>query len=793
MSRSQPTGASALPAPTGDADALRAAATRVRRVAAASAATDVVGGDVAPSLEAIWGGTAASAAISEATVLAARARAFIENLPAASVALERYADAVAGAAGVVRLLQRRWDAALDEHRAALRAAHAHAALDPTHHAHVVARLDQEHRAVLGGLVARHEACLAELSRAGTRCAAAIQTTSLSMVPEARGTRAADLRGQLIGGLAMAEGAARALEVRDRALVAAAEWRLLRPDASPADVERWVGSHGSLAHDPLFAQAFIEEVGVEPALRLITAIAQPGHPASLDTIRELLTTMGAIIFTACAPGVPTDADARTRRQLVLGADASRRDVVASMGSVFATPDGHTRHTGYWLIGQLLVGARQGGQTQPLPEALLKDLAAAAAAAEIAETRDSEIERRHGTTLRRGRNLFASWFDDPDQTGDTLHQLLNASADPATHRAVLAAKVPTPSLENARGDDLVVAEHLVRRWITYSLNGPGEPPDVALATGSDLLRILPGALGDGTQSSSALRARIMAELSRTNAFARMEYSSIKAYERESSSLESATLPWLLAMRESVDQTLLASSTESAATYSRVVSGEHQPRLLREELTGLVGSYAVGTDFGLGGKAPTETFGELLNAELDDLRQTAAAGSEVEPAVTRIAYYNQVASSALVQLATQQDELSQRGWQLLAEAKNILWVSRKDPLGVAESLVTNGTTRTPVDDLVISVVRSDVVARQAEANDARDAELAAIVDDIVRPAASCPAFPATDLLSRGAALAPDTPSAAEAREDRYGEIGHNLRGVLEDLLPSGPPEGDTGRRVG
>lgn len=790
--RSEPAGVSALPAPTGDVEALRVAATRVRRVAAAAGATDVVRGQVAPSLEAIWGGPAATAAISEATVLGARARSFIGCFSGASVALERYADAVSDAAGTVRVLQRRWDEAQDEHRAALGAAQARAALDPVQHAQLVARLDHEHRAALASLVARHAACLDELSRAGARCAAAVHATSTSMVPEARGTRAADIRPHLVGGLAIAEGAARALGVRDRARAAAAEWRLLRPDAAPADIDRWVRDHGSLAHDPLFAQAFIDEVGVRPALLLITQITQPGKPADLDAIRALLTTTGTIIFTACAPGVPAGADARTRRQVVLAADASRRDVLASMGSVFATSDGHTRHTGYWLVGQLLVAARQGGVTRPLPEALLRDLASATAAAEIAETRDSEIERRHGSTLRRGSHLFASWFDDPDLTGDVLHQLLDATADPATHRAILAATVPTPTLENARGDDLVVAEYLVRRWITYTLNGPGGPPDVALATGPDLLRILPQALEDGTQSSAALRARIMAELSRTHAFARMEYSTIKAYERESSGLESATLPWLLAMRESVDQTLLASTPESARSYSRAVSGEHQPRLLREELTGLVGSYAVATNLAPGSKAPAENFGALLTAELDGLRQAAAAGSDVEPAVTRIAYFDQVASAALVQLATQQDEFSEQGWRFLAEAKNILWVSRKDPLGVAESLVTTGTTRTPVDDLVISVIRPDGVAHQAAANDARSAELATLVDGIVRPAASCPTFPATDLLARGAALAPDTPSAAEARDRRYAEIGDNLRAVLEDLIPSARPDGDTGRRV-
>jgi hypothetical protein len=761
----------------------------VRRVAAGAAATDVVRGRVAPSLEAIWGGPAATAAISEATLLATRARSFIDCLPGASSALERYADAVADAARAVRALQRRWDVAQDEHRAALRAAQAHATLDPTHHAQLVARLDRGHRAALASLVARHEACLAELSGTGERCAAAIHATSTSMAPEARGTRAADVRPRLSGGLALAEGAARALEVRDRALAAAAAWRLLRPEAGPADVDKWVRNHGGLAHDPLFAQAFIDEVGIEPALLLVTELTQT---ADVDAIRALLSTMGTIIFTACAPGVPADADARTRRQLVLAADASRRNLVASMGSVFSTADDRSRHTGYWLVGQLMVGARQRGLTQPLPASLLCDLTAAAAAAEIAETRDSEIERRHGTTLRRGGHLFASWFDDPNHTGDTLHQLLVASADPATHRAVLAATVPTPTLDNARGDDLNVAEHLVRRWITYSLNGPGEPPDVALATGSDLLRILPEALDDGAQASSDLRARIMAELARTNGFARLEYSTIRAYERQSSGLESATLPWLLAMRESVDQTLLASTPESPLPYSRVVSGEHQPRLLREELTGLVGSYAVATDFSLGGKAPTETFGELLGAELDNLRQEATSGSDVAPAITRIAYFNQVASAALVQLATQQDDLAEQGWQLLAEAKNILWVSRKDPLGVAESLVTNGTTRTPVDDLVVSVVRPDGVAHQATANDARTAELAALVDRIVRPTASCPAFPATDPMARGRALAPDTPSAAEARDSRYAEIGDNLRAVLEDLIPSAPPDGGTDRRV-
>ena len=47
----------------------------------------------------------------------------------------------------------------------------------------------------------------------------------------------------------------------------------------------------------------------------------------------------------------------------------------------------------------------------PPGLARRAAAAAATAEVAETRDADASLQHGTTLRpAGKDLFASWFDD-----------------------------------------------------------------------------------------------------------------------------------------------------------------------------------------------------------------------------------------------------------------------------------------------------------------------------------------------------------------------------------------------
>jgi hypothetical protein len=784
----------ALPTPSGEPAVVRRGAARLRRVAAAALATDVVAGDAGAAIEAFWGGAAATAAATEAEALGTRSRAFIEQVVRSCVALERYADRLELATDTIRRLHVRWEAAREEHRRALLAVEAEATLPPTIRAQLVDRLRTGHRAALAGLEAGHAECLAELRRAGAACAGALDTAMAVSFPRACGTSAADVRPDLVGGLAMAEGVVRALEARDRAIAAATEWRRLGPDHSPSEVRAWLQAHSAHAADPLFAQAFVQQSGVEQLLATLTEVGRPGAPVGHEEFHELLGALGTIIVAASAPVLPRTADARTRRQVVLAADAVRQDVVASAGEVFASRAGHVRQTGYWLIGQLVVAAREAGREQPLPLALVRDLAVATAAAEIAETRDTDVERRHGTTQEpRGDQLFASWFDDASTTGDALHQLLAEVTEPDDQRQLLGTVVAQETLQSHRGEELVLAEYLVRRWITYQANGPAVPPPLPLATSADLVRAMEAATNDGSPASAELRARVMVELVRTDAFARVERATARQYEAEHAALEAAAVTWLLGMRESVDATLASAPGERTA-YTHATADAHQPRLRVEELTGLVGAFATSPEPSTGGRAPAATYATLLTGELGHLLDTVERGSLARPDLVRIAYFDQAASAALDAVAHQQDDYDERLWRGLAEAKNLLFTSRRDPLGVAESLVTSGTTRTPADDLVISVVRSDVVARQAEANETRTADLAVTLDRILRPAASCPTQPASALLEEGSGLAPDTPTAAEAREARRAEIGEQLKALLADLVPvdgPGPSHAQSGGR--
>ncbi len=70
--------------------------------------------------------------------------------------------------------------------------------------------------------------------------------------------------------------------------------------------------------------------------------------------------------------------------------------------------------------------------------------------------------------------------------------------------------------------MLAEALVRRWVTYEASATSTDTDLALATNDDLARLL-AAMGrpTGDDEAAVLRARVMAEISRTNSFAQQEH--------------------------------------------------------------------------------------------------------------------------------------------------------------------------------------------------------------------------------------------------------------------------------
>ena len=776
----------ALPLPTGEPGWLREAAGRMRCVAAAAADADIVQGRVGQALAEVWSGPAAAAATAEAGMLAARARALVSGIPRAADALDRYAGSLEEAVRSVRALQLRWDEVLEDHRRALAALESVAGLGSPEQHILIERLRAGHRATLTALEARHERQLSELGAAGRACAAAVHEVNAGSFPGARGTSVAEVRSHLIAGLSVAEDAALALATRDRALCAAAEWRRLGRASSSEDVDHWVRANEAAAADPAFAQAWLEEVGVERALATVAELGRAGGPVALESVQHLLAVTGTLVLAATAPP-GASRGAWSRRQEALVGDRLRRDLVEQMSTVFESADGRTRSTGSWIFGQLLVGARQAGRSGAIPTGLLTRLVSAAAASEIAETRDTDIERRHGTTLRPdGGRQFASYFADGNATGDVLHLLLlEAGDDLERQQAVLGMTIGPPTLANARGDDLVLAEHLVRRWISHDLAGMPAMPAARLATDDDLLRLLGTAAGDGSQAAAALRARVMAELARTSAYAQQEYSTIRSYADHSGPLEEAAVGWVLAMRHSVDQSLVASPPTSSAAYSIRTPDGYQPLLRLEELTGVVGSFAVATDLRSGGKEPGAGHRLLVTGELESLRERALAGEATEQDVIRIAYYDRAASAALMQLARQQDAYNETMWKNLAEVRSTVMGLRLDPVGTVAAIVGEGTARTAFDEMAISIVRSDVTVAQAQADEARTAGLTAALRLAVGAGARCLARPVDDLVAEGARLGPAVPTSEDVRRRRRAEIRDRIADVLGDATTEGAGE--------
>jgi hypothetical protein len=717
--------------------------------------------------------------MAESGVLAARAQAFVRGLPRACIALDRYAGALEEAARSIRALQLRWDHAQDDHRRALAVAHATAGLGSPQQSVLVERLRADHRAALRSLEARHEHEMSTVRAAGAACAATLHEIGVESFPRARGTSAAEVRPHLIAGLTLSEDAAQSMLSRDHALAAAAEWRRLGRTGRSDDLNRWVHAHQARLTDPAFAQAFLEEVGVDGVLASIAELGRAGGPVALEPLQRLLAATGTLVMTASAPALDTRGP-WSRRQLALSADGIRQDLVEQMSAVFGSSDGRTRSSGSWIVGQLLAGARGTGEPVRIPTTLLTRLAAAAAAAEIAESRDSELERRHGTTLRpTGGELFASYFPEAHATGDVLHQLLEAAGDdPERQRAVLGAGIGSSAAVNARGDDLVLAEYLVRRWITVDLAGSPAAPAARLETDDDLLRLMDDACGDASQAAAILRARVMAELARTHAHAQQELSTTRSYAEHNGRLEDAAVGWVLAMRASIGETLRPSEPGAPGAYSATSVDGHQPRLRRDELAGIVGAFAVADDFRAGSKDPAANHRTLIETELDTLRRTARTGTVGDADLVRIAYFDAVASAALIDVARAQDAFNRSMWSNLTEAKNIVLSARGGPLPLGHAvhgLVSEGSTRTPVDNLVISGLSSDITGRQAEANDDRTSGLMAAVRTAL--ADNRLTWSPDDRMAAGKALAPPSPTAAQARAERNAEVLRELNNLLDE----------------
>ena len=784
----------ALPLPTGDVAGLRAAARSLDRAAARARSTTTVRGALAPRLEAVWSGDAADAAHAEADELGRRSRRVVDALPAASRSVLTYAAALDHAMVRVRSLQRQWDALDAEHT--LELLRLAGLADPTGASAVLgagrSRVEQATgRARLSRL---YTGVLGDLRETGRRCAGLVAGPTDLTFPSGAVASADRVRSAVTGGLWFADGVVAARVSRDAALAdSVLVRRFLRSggavthgltDDTAAQISSRVGAR---ADDPVYAQSLLSEVGTDGLARLLLAsgVTRSASGAHVDTMRDVLGAFGSLVVTATSHSAPVGTDPRTRAQLASGAALLTDDLVAGVDTVRVDAAGGGRATGAWLLGQLLSGARAAGDDRRLPALFARRAAAAAATSEIAETRDADAELRHGTTLRpEGAELFASWFDDASRTGDAVHVLLgHVGDDPAERAALLAEPLPGSrvaggALSNSRGDRMTLGEHLVRRWITFEANGIESHPDLRLSTDLDLARLLQSGATATGEGGAETRARVMIEVSRTSAHAMLEASTTRIHTSATAPIEDLVADWFSAMRENVDLALTTAvpAAQLATSYARLTSDGMQPWLDGQELTGVVGALAVDTGTGLRAKDTGAAYDRLVDRELDAARRSAASGGDVLRDVARLGFLDQAASAALVAVARRQDELNRSAWRGLAEAAHVVAEIRRGGVtGLASTVHTyldGGTMRTPTDDLLIALVRSNVELSQTELDDVRRAQLARRIESIT---GSCADVLPT--MAVGGRLAPLLPTAAYLRAGRDDEIRTAFDAAVKD----------------
>ncbi|MBC9822952.1 hypothetical protein [Terrabacter sp. MAHUQ-38] len=741
----------ALPSPGGSPAELRSAARSLECEAARARSTTTVGGTLGSRLGAVWTGAAATAARSEADELGRRSRGVVDALTTTARSLLSYAAALDHAVGRTRALQRQWDALDAEH--ALAARRLVGATDPTGVVRVLGleRAHVERAAARARLSRCHAGVLDELRAVAKRCAHVVAGVTDATLPSTAPATPANVRDAVTGSLWFADGvvsarASRTAALDDAALVRRAlqaveagdigGWDRRADDVAIAQIVHQVRDH---ADDPVYAQTLLTELGGDGLSRLLMGAGVAGGSttgAHVDTVRNLLGAFGSLVVTGARHTVPVGTDPRTRAQLASGAALLADDLVAGAARVHADASGRDGATGAWLLGQLLSGARATGDDRRLPARLVRRAAAAAAAAEIAETRDADLELRHGTTLRPDAEAaFASWFDDAAGTGDALHVLLSEVGDhPAEQAAVLAEPLPGSSsaggaLANARGDRLTLGEHLVRRWITLEATGIESHPDLRLATDGDLQRLLPSISCATTADAAETRARVMLELSRSSSLAMAEASTTRLYTRATAPVEGLVVEWFSAMRANVDRALVVPSFGRRTGYAAETGVGLQPALDADELSGVIAALTIDTGMGLHAKDPGAGYVRLVESEIAWAERSVAHGRDVAVDVARLGFLDQSASAALVAVAHRQDELNRAALQGAAEAKNVIEEIRKGgPVGLmstAQTYVTAGTSRTAGDDLVITLVRSNVELAQTERDDARHAALVARIE--------------------------------------------------------------------
>lgn len=188
--------------PTGDAEAIRAAAFRFREVAGRSLATAGVSGDAAGDLALYWSGPAAGAAAEELAILSGRARQVLPQLTAAALSLSRYAASLEHAVQQTTRLRRQATAAREEHDRLVLVARA-TAIDPTIAAAAVARADHDLAHELARLHRTHGQVMDEFMAEGTACARALARLTADAAPGVGLPTASGASAAMLSGLPLA--------------------------------------------------------------------------------------------------------------------------------------------------------------------------------------------------------------------------------------------------------------------------------------------------------------------------------------------------------------------------------------------------------------------------------------------------------------------------------------------------------------------------------------------------------------------------------------------------------------
>ncbi|MEO6999401.1 MAG: hypothetical protein ABI112_15070 [Terracoccus sp.] len=776
----------ALRMPSGDPALLRARASGLRSVEVEARQTPLMRRAMAQQLPQVWTGAAAQAAVAESTLLVGRALQVLEALPAASAALVRYAATLEAVRTRVARLQQQWDDEAAAHTQAVDTTRSQAVVDVAA-AHAAALLTDEHEAVKSRLSRQHALLLAELSSAARAAALAVDAASERTFPSRQEPSGSALRDRLFAGMSFAEGAAAAARSRQLALGDAATFRRIATGvpvgsggsgtSSAEGLTNLLASMRGRADDPVYAQVVVDELGLKGIQGLLAELSRRDSTVSAEDLHGVTGLLGRLLLTAANPAT-ADLDPRTER-LVDSNSALLRDImVASLGGEVADSAGGDRYAGYWLMGQLVTGARRSGWTGTIAPEFLQRLVTGTARAEVAETRDDDMWRRHGTTISpHGSDRFASFFDDANQSGDALHVLLSeVRNDPGDQLDLLNSSFDGGILTDTRGQPISVAAYLARRFVTYNANGPATQNDLHLATSDDLARLMRESSADASHVAATLRGKVMAEVGRVSGYAQQEVSTTTQYERNTAGVENQAVDWVLAMHANVTRALNTPGLGLGADYASPAGGGFQPVLSVGELSNLVGAFTLSTDFSAGAKEPAANYQRLITGSVDAARVEAARGKNVDENIQRVAFFDASASWALIGLARKQDAFNASMWSNLAEAANFVVALRKGTKELrshVKTLIVDRTTLNKYEKLAISVVRSDVELKQSVANEGRTAELTALLNGI---RTSTPTGPDSlkVLLKSGTNRLTPLPSADSVELARVTEIDAAVRAV-------------------